>query len=267
MGPAVRFLLGKYNLDASKVSATGPKGTLLKGDVLAYLEKNGDGSAPVVQKLDLGSNKKTPKKKEPVQVVASGGEYIQKETNPGVKSAPHFYSSILCETNALREVTNDLKVYNPIVELGDVVTRAFILSLKANTFIEPKDSISIVALREGNYETKYLSNALNKSFFDISAAVNNPEKSEGLENVIASVFRFEGLGMDSIFEMLAPENTFSLTLGGFRKELKLVNGQPVAREIMEVTLSCDAAKVTPPEMGKIMNVLHKYLEHPHDMTL
>ena len=44
MGPAVRFLLGKHNLDVSKITATGPKGTLLKGDVLKYLEHNGEHS-------------------------------------------------------------------------------------------------------------------------------------------------------------------------------------------------------------------------------
>ena len=61
--------------------------------------------------------------------------------------------------------------------------------------------------------------------------------------------------MDSIFFLLQPEHTFSFTLGG----------KPVSSEVMEVTLSCDAAKVSNTEMGKVMQVLHKYLEHPHEM--
>ena len=71
--------------------------------------------------------------------------------------------------------------------------------------------------------------------------------------------------MDSIFEMLQPEHTFSFTLGGFKSDLQLVDGKPVSSEVMEVTLSCDAAKVSNTEMGKVMQVLHKYLEHPHEM--
>ncbi len=41
LSPAVQRLVDENNLDASKIPATGPNGRLLKGDVLAYLEKGG----------------------------------------------------------------------------------------------------------------------------------------------------------------------------------------------------------------------------------
>merc|ERR1712137_1059382 len=198
--------------------------------------------------------------------ISSAGEFTQKEPNAAVaKSAPHFYASTRCKTSGLRSVTNDLKAYNSLVDLGDVVTRAFIVALRSCKFIDEKHSVNVVSLREGKLESKTLTSATNKTFFDITALVNNPDAGLQDENVIASIFRFENLGVDSVTEMLEPEHTFSLALGGFKNDLALVNGMPVSNEVMEVTLSCDASKVSNTEMGQIMHVLHEYPEHPHDM--
>lgn len=41
MGPSVRNLLSHYQLDPSKIASTGPHQTLLKGDVLSYIDQNG----------------------------------------------------------------------------------------------------------------------------------------------------------------------------------------------------------------------------------
>ncbi|CAH8429396.1 unnamed protein product [Dicrocoelium dendriticum] len=40
LGPAVRLLLESHSLDASKIPASGPRGQLLKGDVLSYIARH-----------------------------------------------------------------------------------------------------------------------------------------------------------------------------------------------------------------------------------
>ena len=40
MGPSVRNLLTHYNLDPARITSTGPHQTLLKGDVLSYINQN-----------------------------------------------------------------------------------------------------------------------------------------------------------------------------------------------------------------------------------
>lgn len=133
MGPAVRFLLGKHKLQASKITPSGPKGTLLKWDVQKYIEKNGlkfffltfteviclfkinslgDGQPPVVQKLDLGSSKKSSKKKpaEEIQQTKQQESTTQEQsTNNELKNSPHFYVSTRLDISILRSVTNELK--------------------------------------------------------------------------------------------------------------------------------------------------------------
>lgn len=39
MGPSVRNLLSQYKLDPSQIATTGPHSTLLKSDVLSYIEQ------------------------------------------------------------------------------------------------------------------------------------------------------------------------------------------------------------------------------------
>lgn len=38
MGPGTRFLIMKHNLNPKDITPTGPKGRILKGDVLSYLQ-------------------------------------------------------------------------------------------------------------------------------------------------------------------------------------------------------------------------------------
>lgn len=40
MGPSVRNLLSHYNLDPARITSTGPHQTLLKYDVVAYINQN-----------------------------------------------------------------------------------------------------------------------------------------------------------------------------------------------------------------------------------
>uniref|UniRef100_A0A6G1S4C3 Peripheral subunit-binding (PSBD) domain-containing protein n=1 Tax=Aceria tosichella TaxID=561515 RepID=A0A6G1S4C3_9ACAR len=49
MGPSVRNLLSQYKLDPSQIASTGPHQTLLKGDVLSYLNQRSD-KPPTVNK-------------------------------------------------------------------------------------------------------------------------------------------------------------------------------------------------------------------------
>lgn len=40
MGPSVRNLLSHYNIDPARITSTGPHQTLLKADVLSYIDQN-----------------------------------------------------------------------------------------------------------------------------------------------------------------------------------------------------------------------------------
>lgn len=57
MGPSVRNLLSQYKLDPSKISSSGPHQTLLKGDVLAYINQQNLRPASTDQQLSSAPGK------------------------------------------------------------------------------------------------------------------------------------------------------------------------------------------------------------------
>lgn len=75
LSPAVQFLLTRFGImNANAVPATGPKGRLVKGDILAFAKEIDGASSKTVAdayalrgKLDLSNIKKAPPAQEPVQ--------------------------------------------------------------------------------------------------------------------------------------------------------------------------------------------------------
>lgn len=64
MSPAVRVLLETYKLNPGLIQATGPKGRLLKGDVLRYVAQEGQ---PFTKQVETAS----PEAKGPTETTAS----------------------------------------------------------------------------------------------------------------------------------------------------------------------------------------------------
>ena len=65
MSPAVRVLLETYQLNPSLIQATGPKGRLLKGDVLRYVAQGGQPFTKQVE--EASSEAKVPTQTAPSQ--------------------------------------------------------------------------------------------------------------------------------------------------------------------------------------------------------
>jgi 2-oxoglutarate dehydrogenase E2 component (dihydrolipoamide succinyltransferase) len=69
LAPSVRKLIDEHGLDPAKITPTGPKGNITKGDVLAALEATGDGEAPpeAAAAPDLGSAEVEPQTRAEVR--------------------------------------------------------------------------------------------------------------------------------------------------------------------------------------------------------
>ena len=80
LGPAVRNLLERYGLSASKITSSGPRGLLLKGDVLQHIQKE--------------NVKPVPSKKIPSQCLA-------KITTEFIYIYIYFFSCCCFKTNNL----------------------------------------------------------------------------------------------------------------------------------------------------------------------
>jgi 2-oxoglutarate dehydrogenase E2 component (dihydrolipoamide succinyltransferase) len=75
LAPSVRKLIDEHGLDPAKITPTGPKGNITKGDVLAALEATGDGEAPPEATApDLGSAEVEPQTRAEVRASRAGPE-------------------------------------------------------------------------------------------------------------------------------------------------------------------------------------------------
>ncbi|EPS61701.1 hypothetical protein M569_13092, partial [Genlisea aurea] len=196
ISPAAKLLLAKYTLDASSISASGPHGTLLKGDVLTAI-KSGEGSIKVSSKKaeNLVS---TPLQSQtlPKSSTQQQGAYddlpntqirkvIAARLLESKQSIPHLYLSTDVVLDSLLALRKEFKEkYNIKVSVNDIVVKAVAVALKnvpeANAYwdlgkheIVLCDSvdISIAVATEKGLMTPIVRNADQKSISSISSEV------------------------------------------------------------------------------------------------
>ncbi|KAL7147180.1 hypothetical protein ABFS83_06G090500 [Erythranthe nasuta] len=201
ISPAAKLLISEHGLDASSLTSSGPRGTLLKGDVLAAI-KSGKGSVRVSgqQEKILSS--------PPVHSQTSSGKMVSKSTlqetgsyedlpNSQIRkviaarlleskqSIPHLYLSTDVVLDPLLSFRKELKAkYDVKVSVNDIVIKAVAVALRnvpeANAYWDAKtdeivlcDSvdISIAVATEKGLMTPIIRNADQKSISSISLEV------------------------------------------------------------------------------------------------
>lgn len=200
ISPSAKLLITEHGLDASSLLASGPRGTLLKGDVLDAI-KSGKGSARA-----SSTAKKSPPQVQP-QTSSSASEsvgtrkqqsdsfedqpnsqirkVIAKRLLESKKYTPHLYLSSDVILDPLLSFRKELKEkYNVKVSVNDIVIKAVAIALKnvpeANAFWNDEkgeivlcDSvdISIAVATEKGLMTPIVRNADQKSISAISSEV------------------------------------------------------------------------------------------------
>nr|CAD7589905.1 unnamed protein product [Timema genevievae] len=168
-GPAVRLLLEQYGIEASQVLSTGPKGTLLKDDVLNYIAKNklqaksikqvplpsksaaqpgaaearprADKQASPVKKagpgyidIEMSSMRKTIARRL-TESKASPAFYHRLGTNIKLRLStqiPHAYGYADCGIDKVVKMRKQLKEDGIAVSLNDFVIKAVALALQTH---------------------------------------------------------------------------------------------------------------------------------------
>ncbi|XP_073019851.1 dihydrolipoyllysine-residue acetyltransferase component 1 of pyruvate dehydrogenase complex, mitochondrial-like isoform X3 [Primulina eburnea] len=201
ISPAAKILIAEHGLDTSLIAASGPRGTLLKGDVLAAM-KSGKGSTKISE-----SQKSSPSPTTQPQTSSStsvGLKSIVQQTDAykdlpnsqirkviatrlleSKQSTPHLYLSTDVILDPLLSFRKELKAkYDVKVSVNDIVIKAVAVALKnvpeANAYWDAgkgeiilRDSIdmSIAVATEKGLMTPILRNADQKSISSISSEV------------------------------------------------------------------------------------------------
>ncbi|XVE68694.1 hypothetical protein DITRI_Ditri09bG0089500 [Diplodiscus trichospermus] len=262
ISPSAKLLISEYGLDTSSLKASGPHGTLLKGDVLAAI-KSGKGSSKIssLEKktpLPQTSPQKSPSarsesKTHPQQPYSFEDvpntqirKVIARRLLESKQTTPHLYLSSDVILDPLLSFRKELKEKHDIkVSVNDIVIKAVAVALKnvpeANAYWDVEkgeiiscDSvdISIAVATEKGLMTPIVRNADQKSISSISSEVKQlAEKARAgklLPNEFqGGTFSISNLGMfpvDHFCAIINPPQAGILAVGRGNKFVEPVVG-------------------------------------------
>ncbi|KAG4127277.1 hypothetical protein ERO13_D10G207600v2 [Gossypium hirsutum] len=261
ISPSAKLLISEYGLDASSLKASGPHGTLLKGDVLAAI-KSGKGSPKISPSEKSKPSPQTSSRKSPSARPESKAhqqsdsfedlpniqirKVIARRLLESKQTTPHLYLSSDVVLDPLLSFRKELKEKHDIkVSVNDIVIKAVAVALKnvpeANAYWDVEkgeiilcDSvdISIAVATEKGLMTPIVRNADQKSISSISSEVKQlAEKARAgklLPNEFqGGTFSISNLGMfpvDQFCAIINPPQAGILAVGRGNKFVEPVVG-------------------------------------------
>ncbi|KAA3482100.1 dihydrolipoyllysine-residue acetyltransferase component 1 [Gossypium australe] len=261
ISPSAKLLISEYGLDASSLKASGPHGTLLKGDVLAAI-KSGKGS-PKISPAEKSkpspqtSSQKSPSARPESKATQQSDSFedlpntqirkvIARRLLESKQTTPHLYLSSDVVLDPLLSFRKELKEKHDIkVSVNDIVIKAVAVALKnvpeANAYWDVEkgeiilcDSVdlSIAVATEKGLMTPIVRNADQKSISLISSEVKQlAEKARAgklLPNEFqGGTFSISNLGMfpvDQFCAIINPPQAGILAVGRGNKFVEPVVG-------------------------------------------
>ncbi|KAL5218264.1 hypothetical protein ABZP36_018948 [Zizania latifolia] len=295
ISPAAKLLIKEHRLDQSVLKASGPHGTLLKGDVLAALKSGATASstkeknppAPPLSKPTHDSQAQsvtTTQKSDTHEDLPNSQirKVIAKRLLESKQTTPHLYLSKDVILDPLLAFRNELKEQHGVkVSVNDIVIKAVALALRdvpdANAYWNSEkeeaqkcDSvdISIAVATEKGLMTPIIRNADQKTISAISSEVKQlAEKARAGKlaptEFQGGTFSISNLGMypvDHFCAIINPPQSGILAVGRGNKVVEPVvdnDGTEKATVItkMGLTLSADHRVFDGQVTGKFFTVL------------
>ncbi|KAG2545074.1 dihydrolipoyllysine-residue acetyltransferase component 1 of pyruvate dehydrogenase complex, mitochondrial-like [Panicum virgatum] len=279
ISPAAKLLIKVHGLDVSSLRASGPRGTLLKGDVLAAL-KSGSISIPAKEQKAPATPSSQPTRNAQAQPATTSQKadtyedipnsqirkVIAKRLLESKQTTPHLYLSKDVVLDPLLAFRSELKEQHGIkVSVNDIIIKAVAIALRnvpeANAYWNSEkeeaqkcDSvdISIAVATEKGLMTPIIRNADQKTISAISSEVKQlAEKARAGKlapnEFQGGTFSISNLGMypvDHFCAIINPPQSGILAVGRGNKVVEPVvdsdgNEKAAAVTKMSLTLSAD----------------------------
>ncbi|KAJ8023450.1 Pyruvate dehydrogenase protein X component, mitochondrial [Holothuria leucospilota] len=296
ISPAVRQLLDTHQLDADSITATGPGGMLLKGDVLKYIEAGGKAAPapaqlerpPVTPPLQPPTPVAQPAAPQPQETftdipLTGMRKVIAKRLTESKSTTPHAYASIDCCLDEVAKLRKQLKEDNMKVSVNDFIIKAVAMTLKQmpevnaswkNDRVEQlkEVDISVAVATDNGLITPIVRDASHLGLTQISETVRElagrarigklrPDEYQG------GSFSISNLGMFGISEFTAvinPPQSCIMAVGGSQMTL---NKQGKPSSFMTVQISSDARVIDDALASRFLSAFKKNMESPARLGL
>eukprot|EP00039_Didymoeca_costata_P019502 m.337776 g.337776 ORF g.337776 m.337776 type:complete len:320 (+) comp18229_c0_seq1:73-1032(+) len=288
LSPAVLSLVNKHNLDPSLIPPTGPKGHILKGDILSFLE-SGQSQKPVSNDNELTNAAPThtqsvsPRNATPKYedlATSNMRRVISTRLTESKTTIPHAYATVAIDMTKVTKMRKDIIAKTELkFSLNDLIIKTAAIALRmapfANAIVNKEGDVvrmttvdvSVAVATESGLITPIVPEADGKSVFDISATVKDlagraregkilPHEYQG------GSFTISNLGMFGIREfsgVINPPQVAILAVGG---TIPTVSPEKKVVPMCTFTLSTDARACNEQEAGQLLITMKKILENP-----
>jgi len=277
--PLAKKIAKEKGIDLKYVQGTGEHGRITRTDLENYKPGNTSSTARAAAPKNTNFVGQVSFVDTPVSQMR---KTIARRLSESLFTAPHFYLTMkinMDATIAARTVVNETAPVK--ISFNDFIVKAVALSLKQH----PKVNSSWLGdiIRENHHVNIGIAVAVDEgllvpvlrfadglSLDEISVSVKEfakkakdkklqPSDWEGSTFTISNLGMF---GIDSFTAIINPPDACILAVGGIAQEPVVKNGQIVAGNVMNVTLSCDHRVVDGATGSAFLQTLKSYLEEP-----
>lgn len=296
--PLARRIAEEYNIDLRQVQGTGQGGRIVRDDIEDTLEQQRAKPAPAVPQPQPAAAPQAAPAPAPEQVAAPPEtelipfsrvqSLIARRLTESKQTIPHFYVSTeidMTEVLVMRQAFNAAAGEGGVkVTVNDLIVKACALALekypevnstnKEGQFfkhthinvgiaVDVPSGLVVPVIRDANI--KGVRAIARESKALIEKARTNKLAPADLE---AGTFSVSNLGMMDVSEFIAvinPPQTAILAVSSTRKQFVPVDGQPVIRDLMTVTLSADHRLLYGAMVARFLQEVKRFLQNPYSL--
>lgn len=301
--PLARRMAEEHDIDLSKVQGTGPGGRIVRDDIEDVLEQRGTSPAPASTAESASASKPaappqevaalaSPPSAQPAETEVSKLSRVRmliaRRLTESKQTIPHFYvSSEVDMTDALilRQTLNaDIGEDGVKVTVNDLIVKACALalekfpevnsSLKEDQLITYKHinvgfaadvptGLVVPVIRDTN--VKGVRSIAREAKALIAKARANKLAPADLEGGTFSVSNLGMMDASSFIAVINPPQVAILAVAATRKQFVPVDGQPVIRDMMQMTLSADHRVLYGATVARFLQEVKRLLQNPFSL--
>ena len=279
ISPLAKRIAIQNNLDLNLITGSGPRGRIIKDDIINYLSNNNT----------LNEYSNINKRKDIRKKLSSMRKVIAERLTHSKKEVPHFYLTVECNVDELLKgrtlINKDLDPQEKI-SINDIIIKALGISLSivpdANCSWKEDEiiyfasvDISVAVAVDGGLFTPVIKNVDYLKISEISAQMKDyisransgkllPTEYEG------GNFSISNLGMydiDNFSAIINPPQSGILTVGSIIKKPIVINDEIKIANIMTCQLSGDHRVIDGAVGAKLLKEFKNIIENPIRMIV
>lgn len=294
--PLARRIAEEHNIDLQQIQGTGPAGRIVRDDLEDFLEHRGSAPSspaptPAASAQEMPTPVAQPSAPPPDAEVSKLSRVrllIARRLTESKQTIPHFYVSSeidMTDTLLLRQTFNTTAGEEGVkITVNDLIVKACALALEkfpeVNSTIKEDQLIQYKHINVGiavdvpsGLVVPVIRDTNNKGVRSIAREAK-ALIAKARENKLAPVdleggtFSVSNLGMMDVSEFIAvinPPQSAILAIASTKKQFVPIDGQPVIRDLMTVTMSADHRILYGATVARFLQEVKRLLQNPYSL--